>query len=124
MIKRSAINFWKMQKEGAWGIQRILNMIHGHVYYTLYDHYMACGLFVARTLSRFPKIIFKSVIIDFFGTRYHCKVITYENARKLIALEEDVVLHTEKCKKITPWEIANKIILRHKEQLAIVDCPL
>ena len=65
MIKRSTINFWKMQREGAWGIQRILNMIHGYVYYTLYDHYIACGLFAARTLSRFPKIIFKTVIIDF-----------------------------------------------------------
>jgi formate hydrogenlyase subunit 6/NADH:ubiquinone oxidoreductase subunit I len=62
-------------------------------------------------------------MIDFFGRRYHCKVITYENARKLIALEEDVVLPTEESKKIIPWEIANKIILKHKDQLAIVDCP-
>jgi len=123
MIKRSTIDFWKMQREGAWGIQRILNMIHGYVYYTLYDHYIACALFVARTLSRFPKIIYKTVIIDFFSRRYHCKVITYENARKLIALEEEVVLPTEESKKIIPWEIANKIILKHKEQLAIVDCP-
>ena len=123
MIKRSTINFWKMQGEGAWGIQRVLNMIHGYIYYTLYDHYIACAIFVARTLSRFPKIIFKTVIIDFFSGRYHCKVITYENARRLIALEEDVVLPTEESKKIIPWEIANKIILKHKEQLAILDCP-
>ena len=123
MIKKSTINFWKMQKEGAWGIQRVLNMIHGYVYYTLYDHYIACGLFVARTLSGFPKIIYKTVIISFFGKRYHCKVITYENARKLIAVEQDIVLPTEESKKIIPWEIANKIILRHKDQLAIVDCP-
>jgi NAD-dependent dihydropyrimidine dehydrogenase PreA subunit len=123
MIKRSTVNFWKMQREGAWGIQRILNMIHAYVYYTLYDHYIACALFVARTLSRFPRIIYKTVVIDFFGRRYHCKVVTYENARKLIALEEDVVLPTEESKKIIPWEIANKIILKHKEQLAIVDCP-
>ena len=123
MIKRSTINFWKMQGEGAWGIQRVLNMIHGYVYYTLYDHYIACAIFVARTLSRFPKIFFKTVINDFFATRYHCKVITYESARKLIAVEEDIVLPTEESKKIIPWKIANKIILKHKDQLAIVDCP-
>ena len=123
MIKRSTINFWKMQGEGAWGIQRVLNMIHGYVYYTLYDHYIACAIFVARTLSRFPKIFFKTMIINFFGNRYHCKVITYENARKLIAVEEDIVLPTEESKKIIPWEIAHKIILKHKDQLAIVDCP-
>jgi Pyruvate/2-oxoacid:ferredoxin oxidoreductase delta subunit len=123
MIKKSTTNFWKMQGEGAWGIQRVLNMIHGYVYYTLYDHYIACAIFVARTLSRFPRIFFKTVIIDFYGHRYHCKVITYENARKLIAVEEEIVLPTEESKKIIPWEIANKIILKHKEQLAIVDCP-
>ena len=123
MIKRSTINFWKMQGEGAWGIQRVLNMIHGYVYYTLYDHYIACAIFVARTLSRLPRIFFKTMIIDFFGNRYHCKVITYENARKLLAVEEDIVLPTEESKKIIPWGIANKIILKHKDQLAIVDCP-
>ena len=113
MIKKSTIAFWKMQEEGAWGIQRILNMIHGYVYYTLYDHYIACAIIVARTLGRFPKIFFKTVIIDFFGNRYHSKVMSYENTRKLISVDKDIVLSTEESKKIIPWEIANKIILKH-----------
>jgi len=79
-----------MQREGARGIQRILNRIQGYVYDTLYAHYIACVLFVARTLSRFPKISYETVMLDFFGRRYHCKVITYENGKKLIALEEGV----------------------------------
>jgi Pyruvate/2-oxoacid:ferredoxin oxidoreductase delta subunit len=123
MIKKSTINFWKMQKEGAWGIQRVLNMIHGYMYYTLYDHYIACAAISSRLLARSPKIFFKKITIDFFSNRYHSKVITYENARKLIALEEQVVLPTEECKKIIPWDIANKIILNNKDHLAIVDCP-
>jgi len=123
MVKKSTINFWKMQGEGAWGIQRVINMIHGYVYYTLYDHYITCAISVARILSKFPNFIFKAVIIDFFAKHYHCKVITYENARKLITLDEEVVLPTEESKKIIPWEIANKIILKHRDQLAIVDCP-
>jgi Pyruvate/2-oxoacid:ferredoxin oxidoreductase delta subunit len=123
VIKKSTINFWKMQGEGAWGIQRLLNMIHGYIYYTLYDHYIACALSVARMVSKFPIFIYKTIIVDFFGGRYHCKVITYENARKLICVEENVFLPTKESKKIIPWEIANKIILKHKDQLAIVDCP-
>ena len=98
-------------------------MIHGFIYYTLYDYYVTCALFVARTLSKLPRFIYKAVIIDFFTQRYHCKVVTYESARKLISLEEEVVLPTEESKKIIPWDIANKIILRHKDQLAVVDCP-
>ncbi len=114
MIKKSTINFWKMQSEGAWGIQRFLNMVHGYVYYTLYDHYITCAHFLVRICSRLPKFFFKALIIDFFTARYHCKVVTYENARKLIELEEKIILPTEESKKIIPWEIANKIILRHK----------
>jgi NAD-dependent dihydropyrimidine dehydrogenase PreA subunit len=123
MIKKSTVNFWKMQGEGAWGIQRVLNMIHGYFYYTMYDYYIACGLTVVRLLNKVSKFAFKVIAIDFFSNRYHCKVITHENARKLISLEEDVVLPTEESKKIIPWEIANKIILKYMDYLAVVDCP-
>lgn len=123
MIKRSTINFWKMQGEGAWGIQRILNMIHGYMYYTLYDYYIACMLFFGRTLGKLPKFIFKKLAIDFYAGRYHGKVITFENAKQLIALDKEIVLPLEDSKKIIPWEIANKIILKNMDYLAIVDCP-
>lgn len=123
MIKESTRNFWKMQKEGAWGLQRILNMIHGYVYLTLYDHYVTSALVVVRFLAKLPKFLYKAIAIDFFAARYHCKVLTYENARKLVGLEEYAALPTEESKKIIPWDIANKIILNHKDHLAIVDCP-
>ena len=37
-IKEFTKNFWKMEGEGATGILRIFNMIHGYLYYTIYDH--------------------------------------------------------------------------------------
>lgn len=123
MIKKSTRNFWAIQKEGAWGLQKVLNMVHGYIYYTLYDHYVTSALFVVRLLGKLPKTVYKTIAIDFFAARYHCKVLTYENARKLIELEESVVLPTEESKKIIPWEIANKLILNHRDHLAIVDCP-
>ncbi|MBC2717966.1 MAG: 4Fe-4S binding protein [Desulfobacteraceae bacterium] len=123
MIKKSTKNFWKMQGEGAWGIQRVLNMIHGYMYYTLYDHYVTAALFVVRILGKFPKFVYKTVAIDFFAKRYHCKVLTYENAKKLVTVDEEVIMPTETSKKIIPWELANKLIFNHKEHLAIVDCP-
>lgn len=123
MIKKSTRNFWQMQKEGAWGIQRVFNMIHGYIYYTLYDHYVASALTLVRLLGKLPKFIYKSVAIDFFANRYHSKVLTYENARKLVSLENSVTIPTEESKKIIPWKIANKLIFNHKDHLAIVDCP-
>jgi NAD-dependent dihydropyrimidine dehydrogenase PreA subunit len=123
MIKKSTINFWKMQGENAWGIQRVLNMINGYIFYTLYEHCLVSALALLRFINKLPETFFKILVIDFLGNRYHSKVVTYENARKLIALEENIVLPTEECKKIIPWDIANKIILKHKNHLAIIDCP-
>jgi NAD-dependent dihydropyrimidine dehydrogenase PreA subunit len=123
MIKKSTINFWKMQGEGARGIQRLLNMINGYLFYTLYDHFITNIAFLLRFMSKFPRFIYKALAVDFWGTHYHSKVVTYENVRKLILLNEDVVLPTEESKKIIPWDIANKIILKNMDHLAIVDCP-
>lgn len=123
MIKKSTRNFWKLQGEGAWGLQRILNMLHGYMYYTLYDHYVANALVLLRLLFKLPAVIYRAVAINFFAQRYHCKVLTYENARKLVLLEEELILPTEESKKIIPWEIANKLIFNHRDQLAIMDCP-
>jgi len=123
IIKKSTKNFWKMQEEGAWGIQKVLNMIHGYMLLTLYDHYVTAALVLIRFVGKFPKFIYKAIAIDFFANRYHCKVLTYENTRKLVSLEESVTLPTEESKKIIPWEIANKLIFNHRNHLAIVDCP-
>lgn len=123
LIKESTRNFWKMQGENAWGIQRIINFIHGYIYYTLYDHYVVAARMTLRSLAGAPKFIIKTVIIDFFANRYHCKVLTLKDAKKLVALDRQLVIPTEESKKIIPWEIANKLILNHKDHLAIVDCP-
>jgi NAD-dependent dihydropyrimidine dehydrogenase PreA subunit len=123
MIKKSTINFWKMQGEGAWGIQRLLNMIHGYLFYTIYDHYITFIAITLRIMKKLPRVIYKAVVVDFYSTHYHSKIVTYENVKKLIALDEEVVLPTEESKKIIPWEIANKIILKNMDHLAIVDCP-
>lgn len=122
-MKKSTRIFWEMQGEGAWGIQRFLNMIHGYLYYTLYDHFVSTLAMLIRITSVFPRIVYKALIVDFYGKRYHSKVVTFENIRKLIELDEDVILPAEESKKIIPWEIANKLILKQMDHLAIVDCP-
>ena len=123
LIKESTRNFWKMQGENAWGLQRVLNFIHGYVYYTLYDHYVTAARISLRSLAGAPKSIFKAVTIDFFTQRYHCKVLSLEDARNLIALDTPLTVPIEESKNIIPWEIANKLIFNHKDHLAIVDCP-
>ena len=124
MPKESTKNFWKMQGEGAKGVLRLLNMIHGYIYYTLYDHYVVAALAILRFLAhRLPNFWLTRIAYIYLYERYHCKVISYENARRLVTLEEEVIVPYEESIKIIPFEIANKLIFKHKDQLAIVDCP-
>ena len=124
MLKESTKNFWKMQGEGARGTLRLLNMIHGYIYYTLYDHYVVAALAILRFLAhKLPNFWLTRIAYTYLYERYHCKVITYENARKLVTIEEEVIVPEEESMKIIPYEIANKLIFNHKDQLAIVDCP-
>ena len=123
LIKQSTKNFWKMHGENAWGLQRIINFIHGYIYYTLYDHYVTAARISLRSMADAPKALFKKMTIDFFANRYHCKVLTLDDAKKLIALDTPLTVPLEESKKIIPWEIANKLIFNNKDNLAIVDCP-
>lgn len=112
-----------MHGENAGGLKRIINFIHGYIYYTLYDFYVAVARKILRSKALAPKSIFKLLVIDFFTKRYHCKVITLDDARKIVTMDIPLVVPHEESKKIIPWELANKLIFNNKDNLAIVDCP-
>ena len=51
LIKESTKAMWKTQGEGARGILRVFNMIHGYLYYTIYDHYVIAASTILRWLA-------------------------------------------------------------------------
>jgi len=113
-----------MQGDGARGILRIFNMIHGYVYYTLYDRYVAAAMSLVRLLERVaPGSRITRTAISYFADRYHAKAISFENARKLVLLDVPLRVPPDEAGKIIPFDIANKLIFNHREHIALVDCP-
>ncbi|MDR0357357.1 MAG: 4Fe-4S binding protein [Clostridiales Family XIII bacterium] len=53
---------------------------------------------------------------------YHAKVLTIEDAGKILTLKEDLNL-PELPKTVVPYEIANKTILKNPDRIAVITCP-
>ena len=122
-IKESTKSFWKTQGEGAKGILRIFNMIHGYIYYTIYDHYVIGASTILRWLFKHPNWNHTRRFFRYVMDRYHCKVMSVDDSKKFVTLNEDVTIPQEIAKKVVPFELSQKLIMKNYDQLALVDCP-
>ena len=117
-MKKSTRN---MMKVHGWRLDRAL---HNYLYFTFYDRYVVlflkAGHLVAGALKRLglPGIPFKMVF-----ERYHAKVVTLDDASKILSLNEDVLVGPDPTERIIPYRYANKIILKEPEFIAVMDCP-
>lgn len=123
LMKDSTKAMWKTQGEGARGILRVFNMIHGYLYYTIYDHYVMAASTILRWLgTEHPDWALTRGFYTYVMDRYHCKVMIPEHAKKL-PVAEDITVPMEIAKKVAPFERAQKIIIKNYDKLAFVDCP-
>lgn len=116
-MKESTRNIIKMHG------RRYDRALHNFVYFAYYDlyikYFLVAGRLVARFLSKVPLI---SNIFGMVYERYHGKVITQEDARKILTLKEDVNLGPDLTERIVPFKYANNIILKEPEYIAVMDC--
>ena len=54
---------------------------------------------------------------------YHAKVLTFNDARKILTLDHDISMNADTAKKIIPFGAANKIIFSQPDFIALMDCP-
>ncbi|NPV60405.1 MAG: 4Fe-4S binding protein [Actinobacteria bacterium] len=101
----------------GWRIDRAL---HGYVYYRWIDRYIKTLMAIARRYVRlFPRGRF---IFDFFFNRYHCKVLTEEQAAKILTLDHDVIMDPELSARVVPFPHAHRIILDQPQHIVAMDC--
>jgi ferredoxin len=55
--------------------------------------------------------------------RYHAKVLSYDDTRKIFALDEDIRIISDENKRIIPYKYATKIIFQEPEYIVVMDCP-
>jgi len=107
------------QKHG-WRVDRF---IHNYYYFLFYYPYVAiCHRFVRllKYLSWFKPIIPVGKMVF---NRYHSKVLSYEDTRKIFTLNEDLRFISDENKKIVPYKYATKIIFQEPENIVVMDCP-
>lgn len=117
-MKQSTRNIIKMH---GWRLDRA---VHNYVYFTFYDTYVTLFKWAGRNLSRFLGWSrFTRLPFEMVFERYHSKVVTMEDASKILTLNEDVIVSPDRTERIIPYQHANKIILKEPEFIAVMDCP-
>jgi Pyruvate/2-oxoacid:ferredoxin oxidoreductase delta subunit len=117
-MKRSTRNVVKMH---GWRIDRA---IHNYIYFVYYRLYVSLFLQAGRFLARrFLWLKGLRHAFRFVFVRYHGKVLSASDARKIITLNRDLIIGPDKSERIIPFQYANKIILKETDFIAVMDCP-
>lgn len=117
-LKSSTLN---IVKRNGWRIDRT---IHAWLYFSFYDVYVRLLLGSGRIIERFFKrFSFTSYAFREVFERYHGKVLSLEDATKILRLEHDLVIGPEESKRIIPYHHANRIIIKEPDYIVVMDCP-
>lgn len=116
-MKESTRNIVKMHG------RRYDRALHNFVYFVYYDLYIKILVTAGRLVVKYLKNVpFIGKPWQFVFNRYHGKVITQEDAKKILSLHEDVILGPDRTERIVPFKYANNIILKEPEYIAVMDC--
>jgi Pyruvate/2-oxoacid:ferredoxin oxidoreductase delta subunit len=117
-MKKSTINIFKMH---GW---RVDHAIHNYVYFVFYKQYVRSFLAAGRLLvTRFSSSRAVSLAFRMVYKNYHAKVLTFDDARKILTLDRDISMIADTAKKIIPFSAANKIVFSQPDFIAVMDCP-
>lgn len=109
-----------MGKHG-WRLDRAL---HNYLYFAFYYPYVKFVYHLFRFLATYFSWVkpFRHVLETAFA-RYHAKVISFGDTRKIFELNEDITALSEKNREIVPFQYAYKILLEEPDFIAVMDCP-
>lgn len=115
-LKESTRNVFRRH---GWRIDRA---VHNYLYFVFYSAYVKAALLltgiVIKLFSRFEQT---NYLTRFIFDRYHAKVLSREDVRKIVTLDEDIELGRDT--SIVPFKHANSIILKEPNHLAVMECP-
>ncbi|MFO8059009.1 MAG: 4Fe-4S binding protein [bacterium] len=97
--------------------------VHNYIYFKWYDKYvkyfLKAGRLVRDRLTWFSPLgrLFRAVF-----NRYHAKVITDSDARKILSLQKPLDVG-EASEQVIPFPYAKRIIFSEPDYIAVMDCP-
>ncbi len=102
---------------------RIDRFIHNYIYFNYYYPYVKAADIIANTLLRFTWLKPLKHLFNAMFERFHSKVLSFEDTKKILTLDEDIRAISDKNKKIVPYKYAYDIIFNEPEHIAVMDCP-
>ncbi len=110
-----------MIKKHGWRFDRF---IHNYIYFKFYHPYVKFVYYLLKFLSDYL-FWFKPLngVISIAFDRYHAKVLSFGDTRKILTLNENISAMSSDNKKIIPFKYAYKIIFQEPENIAVMDCP-
>jgi Fe-S-cluster-containing hydrogenase component 2 len=105
----------------SWRIDRA---VHNYLYFVFYYPYVRFVYHFFRLLSRYLAW-FKPLrpIIRMSFDRYHAKVISFADVHKILTIDEDIDIVSERNKQIIPIAYAHRILFEEADFIAVMDCP-
>ncbi len=108
-------------KKHGWRIDRA---IHNYFYFVFYYPYVK-AVYIFLTLVEEYLTWFKPLgpVARAMFNRYHAKVLSFGDTKKIFSINEDITSVSKENKKIIPFDYAYKIIFQEADYIAIMDCP-
>ncbi len=96
------------------GLKRFLSFstLHGYIYLRLQKQYLN---FLIKANPTSPDFVRK-----FVTNRYHSKILTQEQAKKIITIDRDIPL--QNLEQVIPHEIARSIVLNASPKIVAFEC--
>jgi len=107
-------------KTHGWRIDRF---VHNYLYFVYYHAYVRVCMALVDLARRLawckPLGLAGRMVFD----RYHSKVLSAGDARKIFTLDRSIHLDSAGNKQVIPFRYATKIIFQEPRHIAVMDCP-
>lgn len=97
--------------------------IHNYLYFAWYYPYVKIVSLALKPLQYLTWLKPLKYAGSFVFNRYHSKVISGGDTRKIFDLHENISLISDENKKIVPFKYAYNIIFSDPEFIVVMDCP-
>ena len=110
-----------MYRKHGWRVDRA---VHNYIYFVFYYPYVRGFHIFVNIVNRYltwcrPLVPITRAIMN----RYHAKVLSFGDTKKIFSIDEDITAISKENKKIVPFDYAYKIIFKEADYIAVMDCP-
>lgn len=110
----------KLAKGHGWRIDRF---VHSYLYFVFYQPYVRMAMVVVNLTRHFAWFKPLRFVGRMAFDRYHSKVLSAGDTKKIFRLDENIHLVSQKSKQVIPFRYATRIIFQEPQYLAVMDCP-